>query len=260
VDLVVHLASVVHRSSATLEELADVNVRGTQRVAEEAAGAGVSHFIFLSSIAAVGTGGGQIIDEHTDPHPITRYGESKLRAESELFRVAATTSMVASVLRPPMVYGPGMKGNPLRLFRALDRRLPLPLAGARNHRSSLFVDNLVAGICCLARCTPTTSGVYHIADREIVSTEAFARACANALGVHALLLPSPYALLRVAGRLGERLPLVAKVGLTTAFAESIGGSLVLDTSRLERETGFVPPYSQHEGLAATARWFRESCR
>lgn len=254
--VVVHLASVVHRADASRDELFAVNVRGAVRVAEEAAIAGVAHFIFLSSISVVGNAADKIITEETAAEPLTPYGSSKLMAERMLTDVASQSTMALTVLRPPAVYGPEMKGNPLRLFRALHRHVPLPLASADSPRSWLFVDNLVE--CLRLLCSRAAPGarIYNIADREIVSTLEFTRASAHALGVRPLLLPLPYSLLRAVGRAGERVPIVAKFGFTSTLAESIGGSLVIDTRMLERETGFVPPHSQAEGIAVTAKWFR----
>jgi UDP-glucose 4-epimerase len=256
VDLVVHLASVVHRPDASEDEMRRVNVYGTCALTEAAIGAGVPRMIFVSSVAAVGAGVGARIDEDAVPRPRTLYGRSKLEAEDAVLRLAARSGMNVTVLRPPMVYGPGMKGNPLRLFWALTRHVPLPFRGARSQRSALFVGNLVAGIHHLARTAPNRSMVFNIADEECTSIEEFVRASARALGVRAILLPSPHRLLRTVAAAAERLTPGPYAGRLATLADSVGGPLAMSTSRLQRCTGFLPPFTRESGLAETARWFR----
>ena len=237
-DAAVHLANIAH-GSAPASDLEKVNVAGTRRVAELAAARGLRRFVYLSSIKASGERtAGPPFDGTEVPAPEDAYGRSKLAAERALAEVAAGTKLELVVLRPPLVYGPGVKANFLALVRAIARGWPLPLASVRNARSLVYVGNLADAI---ARCleAPRAAGrTYVVSDGEPRSTPELCRALGAALGKPARLVPFPMALLRLAPPLR---PLVR--------------DLALDDARLREELSWRPPFSFEQGLRATAEWY-----
>ena len=259
VDRVVHLAGRAHvlrgEGGDALVAFRATNVGGTEAVLAAAIDAGVRQVVLVSSLAAAG-------GEQPDPHgadgdaPTTPYGVSKLEAEAAAIRAAALGRIALTVVRPPMVYGPGMRGNPLRLFDLLARGVPLPLGGVRNRRSMVYVGNLAAAL--LAALDHPTCGIgpYYVSDGAPVSTPAFVRAAAAALGVRVRLLPVPPALLRAAARGADLVaPRSARRSARDAV-ERLVGSVVVDDGPLRACAGYEPPHSMADGLAETARWYR----
>jgi nucleoside-diphosphate-sugar epimerase len=251
VDVVVHLAARVHmmRDDAAdpLAEYRRVNTAGTERLARDAARAGVRRMVFVSSVKVHGEGGGPAPLRASDaPAPADPYGVSKAEAEEALHRVAAETGMEVVVLRPPLVYGPGVGANFLSLFRAVDRGLPLPLGRVRNRRSLVFVGNLADAILRAADHPDAAGRTFLVSDGEPVSTPALIRAVARALGRRPRLLPVPVALLHAAGAATGRGPAVSR----------LTGSLEVDSAPIRDTLAWTPPATLDEGLAATARWFR----
>lgn len=248
---VVHLVARTHvlQESAAdpLSESRRINVQGTERLARAAAEWGVRRFVFLSSVKVNG--------ERTDARPYTEddppapedaYGISKLEAEQALAAVTASTGLEVVVLRPPLVYGPGVKGNFLRLMDAIARGLPLPLASITNRRSLVHVGNL-AGAIVVALDAPQAAGrTYLVSDGEDLSTPELVHAIARALDRRPRLLPFPPRMLEAAAALLGR----------GAEARRLTGSLQVDSSRIRRELGWRPPISLAQGLAETARWYR----
>lgn len=248
---VVHLAARTHvlRETAAdpLAAYRRVNVGGTERLARAAAAQGVQRLVFLSSVKVNG--------ERTDarpysaddaPCPEDAYGVSKLEAERALARVAAETGLEVVVLRPPLVYGPGVKGNFLRLMNLVARGVPLPLGAVDNRRSFIYTGNL-AGAIVKALDAPQAAGrTYLVSDGEDVSTPDLVRGLARALGVKPRLLSLPLAALGLAATLA---------GKRAEFAR-LTGSLQVDSSRIRRELHWEPRYSLTQGLTQTARWYR----
>ena len=248
VDSVVHLAARTHvmRDTAAdpLAEYRRINVSGTQALAEAAQAAGVRRFIFLSSIKV--NGGGTTLRPYSEtdaPCPEDAYGVSK--REAELALRAAAADMETVILRPPLLYGPGVKGNFLRLMRAIERGMPLPLGSIHNHRSLLYVGNLVDAIM-LSLDHPAAAGqTYLVADNEGISTPELIRAIAAAMHRPARLLPLPLPLLRFAGAITDK----------SAAVSRLLGSLQIDSNKIRRELGWQPRYTLTEGLSQTAEWY-----
>ncbi len=275
VNRVVHLAARVHvmHDSVTdpLAEFRKVNVFGTERLAREAARAGVRRLIYVSSIKVNGEQapgpyssqiastqippsppllkGGTLraFSEGDEPNPQDPYGVSKWEAEQALHRVAQETGLEVVIVRPPLVYGPGVGANFLRLLRFVHKGVPLPFGAIKNQRSLVYVGNLVdAIITCLEH--PAAAGqTYLVSDGEDVSTPELIRRIATSLGRPARLLPVPPALLRVAGQLTGK----------SAEVERLLDSLVIDSSKIRRELGWHPPYSMDQGLKETANWDKD---
>jgi len=248
IECVIHLAAPAGAPVAgeALALYRQVNVAGSERLADEAAAAGARRLVYLSTIKANGESThARPFTEDDLPQPETDYGRSKLEAEQVLLNKGRDTGLEVVILRPPLVYGPGVRGNFLRLMKLVARRLPLPFGVVRNRRSMIYIGNLVDAIqVCLM--PPSAAGqTYLVSDGTDLSTPELVQALARALGVAPQLFPFPPSLLAVGGALLGK-------------AEEAGrllGSLQIDSSRIRRELGWRPPYTMEEGLAETARWF-----
>ena len=244
---VVHLAAIAHRSNRIGAELRRVNCDAAVRLAEAAAGI-VPRFIFLSSVKVHGEDSGHGTYREDDAlHPEDAYGRSKLEAERALTETAARIGMELVMIRPPLVYGPGVKANFLRLLGWVNSGLPLPFASVRNRRSLIYLGNLVDAI---ARCAehPAARGPFLVSDEETVSTPELVSRIARALERPARLVPTPLGLLQLAGMLAGRRDEIRR----------LTGNLAIDSSRARRLLDWRPPYTLDEGLAETARWFRSA--
>jgi nucleoside-diphosphate-sugar epimerase len=246
VDTIVHLAAIAHRVAGEAE-LRRVNSEATVRLAAAAA-ASVRRFIFMSSVKVHGEDSGRgMYDEDAVLRPEDSYGRSKLEAEHALTGIADRSGMELVLIRPPLVYGPGVKANFLRLLGWVDSGLPLPFASVRNRRSLIYLGNLVDAI---ARCAehPAARGPFLVSDAETVSTPELVSRIAGALERPARLLPAPPALLRVAGMIAGRRDEIRR----------LTGNLAIDSSRARRLLDWRPPHTLDAGLAETARWFKSA--
>ncbi len=247
---VVHLAARTHvlRETATdpLAEYRKINVSGTERLARSAAAGGVRRLVFVSSVKVNGERTGERpYSEDDTPRPEDAYGVSKLEAEQALSRIAAETGLELVVLRPPLVYGPDVKGNFLRLMHLVARGAPLPFGAIDNRRSFIYTDNLADAIVKTLSAPRAAGRTYLVSDGEDVSTPDLVRGLALALGVKPRLLSLPLAALGFAATLA---------GKRGEFAR-LAGSLQVDSSRLRRELGWQPPFTLAQGLELTAKWY-----
>ncbi len=247
-DVVVHVAARVHMlNDASVDPMAEfqkVNVEGTMNLARQAAAAGVSRFIFISSIAVHGlTSGNTPFSPDDKPNPHDAYGFSKYEAEQELAKICAETEMERIVIRPPLVYGPGVGANFLRLMKLAGSGIPLPLGAVHNLRSPVFVGNLCELILrCLTH--PSAAGqTFLVSDDRDVSTPELLRMLAGEMGKSARLYPVPVAGLRMAARLIGRSGEIAR----------LCSSLQLDISHTKKTLGWNPPFTLEEGIAQTVR-------
>jgi len=251
-DVVIHLAARVHvmreNSDNPLEEFRRVNVAGTENLARSAALAGVKRLVYVSSVKVNGeaTRDNQKFIEADIAAPQDPYGISKWEAEQALHRVAAETGLEIVIVRPPLVYGPGVKGNFAQMLKILARGMPLPLSSVRNLRSLIYVENLVDALFACATHSAAAGQTYLVSDGEDVSTPDLLRQLGNAMERPARLFPCPPALLKLAGRLIGR----------TGQVERLLGSLRVDSGKIRRELDWKPPYSLQQGLQATAAWHR----
>jgi nucleoside-diphosphate-sugar epimerase len=249
-DAVVHLAARVHVMRETagdpLAEFRRTNVEATRVLAEEAVAVGARHFIFASTVKAVGEGNSVPWTEDAPSQPVDPYGQSKLEAEEALGELTRSRGIETTVLRFPLVYGPEVKGNMLRLFSLVDRGIPLPFGAVHNRRSMLYVGNLVAATrAALERPRPGFR-TFFATDMRDLSLPELLRLVGEALGRPAKLLPVPPGLLRLL--------------LPSAEAQRLIGSLAVDASSLSRETGYRPPFTVEEGIRRTADWYRRERR
>jgi nucleoside-diphosphate-sugar epimerase len=241
---VVHLAARVHVMHDTeanpLAAFRAVNVDGTLKLARQAAAAGVKRFVFISSVKVNGeaTLAGQPFTEQVVAAPQDSYGVSKMEAEQGLQQIAANTGMEVVIIRPPLVYGPGVKANFSALMRAVQRGWPLPLGAVHNQRSLVALDNLVDFIVTCITHPQAANQTFLVSDGQDLSTTEVVRGMAQAAGVPARLLPVPvWALQAGASLLGK--------GDTV---QRLCGNLQVDISKARNLLGWVPPVSVEEGL------------
>ena len=244
IEIIVHLAARAHIMKETadnpLKEFRKVNTEGTERLSRMAAQAGVRRFIYVSSI---GVNGEQtVLEPFTEddiPNPTRPYSLSKWEAEQILHQVAAETGMEVVILRPPLVYGPGVKGNMFKLMDYIYRQWPLPLGGIHNSRSFIGLRNLV-DVLMLSIKRPDAAGqTFLISDGEDISTPDLIRLIACYMGKEPKLIAVPNTLFRLSFKL---LPPIRKrlVQLT--------GSLVVDSSKFRNAMHWRPSYSLKEGM------------
>lgn len=247
IDCVVHCAARVHVMTDSvadpLAEFRKVNVEGTLKLAKGAANAGVRRFIFLSSVKVHGESsqGHSPLNELEDTCPSDPYGHSKLEAENGLRALSRQTGMEVSIVRCPLVYGPGVKGNFRALLRLADSPWPLPLGRIDNARSLLFVDNLTDFLMRVIAAPEAANDTFLVSDGRDLSTSEIVSSLRLELGRPSRLWPFPWALARALCRfMGKDLVL-----------SRLLDSLQVDSSKARRVLGWTPPYSVEEGLAAT---------
>jgi nucleoside-diphosphate-sugar epimerase len=267
VDTVIHLAARVHvmKDSAAdpLAEFLKVNLHGTANLAQQVARAGVKRLVYVSSVkvngestsasatltpgpSSVSGGGGQnIFTESDNPNPQDPYGVSKWQAEQALRRIAQETGLEIVIVRPPLVYGPGVKGNFVSLLAAINQGIPLPLAGAHNARSLVYVGNLVDALIVCATHPAAAGQTYLVSDGEDVSTARLVETIASALGRNSRSFYFPPVLLRAAATLLGR----------AGQMDRLFGSLRVSDEKIRAELGWSPPYTLEQGLRETTVWY-----
>ena len=253
IDVVVHAAARVHvmqeAAHDPLGAFRAVNVAAALRLAEAAAAAGVRRFIFISSIKVNGEATllGAPYTAEAQPAPADPYGISKLEAESGLRALAAATGLEVVIIRPPLVYGPGVKANFLSMMRWLYKGVPLPFGAIHNRRSLVALDNLVDLLVTCIDHPGAANQTFLVSDGEDLSTSELLRRMGVALGRPARLLPVPSRLLDVgAVMLGK-----------TALAQRLCGSLQVDIGKTRELLNWTPPVSVDEALRKTAEYFLE---
>lgn len=249
VDIVIHLAARVHVMHEfvidPLAEFRKVNVKGTLLLAIQSAKAGIKRFIFISSVKVNGelTSLGKPFTENDPVNPQDAYALSKFEAEQGLLKIAQQTGMQVVIIRPPLVYGPGVKANFASMIRTLKRRLPLPFGKIYNKRSFLYIDNLVSLIVRCIDHPAAANQIFLISDGVDLSTTELLLECAGALGVKAKLLPIPQRWIEVGAKLVGRHNMVQR----------LCGNLQVDISKANDLLGWTPPVSVKEGLKITAQ-------
>lgn len=246
---VVHLAARVHvmedPSADPLAAFRQTNTAGTLHLARQAAAAGVRRFVFVSSVKVngEGTAAGHPFTAADAPAPQDPYGISKMEAEQGLRQIAADTGMEVVVVRPPLVYGPGVKANFATLMRWLQRGIPLPLGAVTDNRRSLVaLDNLVDLLITCIDHPAAAHQTFLVSDGEDLSTTGLLRRMGQAMGTPARLIPVPPALLRLgAAALGQG-----------DMAQRLLGSLQVDITHTRQTLGWTPPIGVDEGLRRAA--------
>ena len=249
VDTVIHTAARVHQladSQANAAQYFIVNVDATLQLARAAARGGARRLVFLSSIKVNGE---RTIDRaytaSDEPHPLDAYGESKWKAERELLALARSSGLEVSIVRTPLVYGPGVRANFLRLMGWIHAGRPLPFGRIDNRRSLMGVENLCDLLIVAAGHPSAANRVFLAADAHL-STRELATKIGDALGRSARLLPVPVAALRLLGGLTGRREEIAR----------LCDSLVVDVGDTRAILDWSPPATLEQQLARTAQWFR----
>lgn len=249
VDVVAHLAGRAHvtkeESADPLEAYREVNVGGTRRLAEACVEAGVRRLVFVSSVKAVGEGSPVAYTEESPRHPEDAYGVSKMEAEDALAGVAARTGLEAVVLRPPLVYGPGVKANFRSLMGLVKKGVPLPLGLVKNERSMVYVRNLAATISLCLEHPAAAGEAFFVADGESPSTGELVTRMGHLMKHPARLVPVPVPLLKLGGRVTGR----------SGHVDRLVGSLTVSTAKARRLLGWSPRFSLDEGLRETVDWY-----
>lgn len=253
IDIVVHTAARVHvmndQAIDPLSEFRRINVTGTLNLARQAAAAQVRRFIFISSIKVNGeaTPVGHSYTADDMPLPMDPYGISKYEAEQGLLALAQETGLEVVILRPVLVYGPGVKANFESMMRWLDRGIPLPLGALTdNRRSMVAVDNLINLIETCLQHPAAANQIFLVSDGEDLSTASLLQRTATALQKPARLIPVPVFLLNIAAKL------IGKPGM----AQRLCGSLQVDISKTSSLLGWSPPVKVDSALQKTAMYFQ----
>jgi nucleoside-diphosphate-sugar epimerase len=228
-----------------LSEFRKVNTEGTKQLAREAAKAGVKRLVYVSSIKVNGEETDVPYTEDSQTNPTDPYGISKWEAEQALRQIEAEEGLEVVIVRPTLVYGPGVKANFLNMMKAVQRGIPLPLASISNKRSLIYVGNLVDALATCAVHPAAGGETFLISDRDDVSTPELIRRTASALGVPARLFHVPLSVMRLAGTLCGK----------SASVNRLTGSLTVDSSKIRRKLDWQPPFTMPEGLEETARWY-----
>lgn len=250
-DAVVHAAARVHimhdASSDPLAAFRMINVQGTLKLARQAAAARVKRFIFISSIKVNGesTPSGHSFTADDPPAPLDPYGVSKYEAENVLREVMKKTGMEVVIVRPPLVYGPGVKANFFKLLQLIDKRVPLPLGSVNNRRSMVSLTNLVSAITLCIEHPKAGGETFLVSDGEDLSTPELINKLASAMGRKALLLPIPPTLLK------NMFSLAGK----GAECKRLTDSLCVDSSKLHNILDWRPPATVDQGIQETVDWY-----
>jgi len=254
IDVVVHLAARVHvlhdTSVNALAKFRKVNVEGTLNLARQAANAGVKRFVFISTIKVNGenTLSGQAFVADDEPNPLDFYAISKLEAEDGLRQLAVDTDMEVVIIRPPLVYGAGVKANFQTMMRYLVKGLPLPFGLVVNKRSLVALDNLVDLIMLCMTHPAAANMTFLVCDGEDLSTTELLRRLAVFMGKKVWLLPVPVSLL------GGALLLLGK----GAVVQRLCGNLQIDDSKTRKLLEWSPPVSLDQALYQTVQHFLAS--
>ena len=247
VEVIVHAAARVHvlndDKAKSAIEFDRVNVTATLELAHQAVAAGVRRFVFLSSIGVNGvqTDIGKPFTEADPPNPHNPYADSKLKAEQGLLLLSEQSGLELVIIRPPLVYGPGVRANFAALMRAVQRGWPLPLACVHNLRSMVAMDNLLSFIATCVDHPQAANTTFLVSDGQDISSPDLVRGLAQALGVAARLVPVPVSTLQFVGRALGRGDVIQRVC----------GNLRVDISKARRVLAWQPPVSMDEGLRRT---------
>lgn len=249
---IIHLAGRAHDPSADEAAYELLNHTVTRRLAEVAAAHGVRHFIFISTIKVNGADYDSIERSYTESDSVTpqeSYGQSKWHGEQALKEVCDMTGMSYTILRPPLVFGPGVKANFLALMKVIKRGIPLPLQGIENARSMIFVDNLCD---LIAKClySPAARNQTFVVADSCLSTPDLVRTIADSLDIRPRLFSLPLPILRLAGRMTGRGEMI----------DRLTQSLVVDDSVVRQRLNWQPPVSLEQGMRETAEWFLKANR
>jgi len=240
-NVVLHLAGKAHQMKKIDDKIYfDINFELTRKLADRAKQQGVFLFIYMSSVKVYGEESTKVLDEYSPCNPIDPYGRSKLEAENYL-RTIQDSKFKVAIIRPPMVYGPGVKGNMVRLLHLAEKNYPLPLGGIDNKRSMVFIDNLVELInCVIAR---NAKGTFIAGDPKPISTEDLVKMMRQLMGRPAKLMILPLFGRKILQR------------LRPALYQRLFGSFVVSNLNTNEVLAFIPPYTTEYGVKSMVDWW-----
>lgn len=243
IDVVIHTAARVHmmddNATDPLAEYREINTKGTLKLLEDAAKAGVKKFIFISSIKVNGEETKDIpFTEHDSFVPTDPYGLSKWEAEQGIVKQANELGIKYTIIRLPLVYGSGVKANFANLLKLVKSKMPLPFAMIKNKRSLLYIGNLTAAVLEIIKNPNSDNQTYLLSDNDDVSTAQLVKVIAKAFNIKAILLPVSASLFRLAGRLTRQQKAISR----------LLGSLQIDSSKIRKDLNWIPPYTVESGL------------
>ncbi|MFL2780608.1 MAG: NAD-dependent epimerase/dehydratase family protein [Rhodospirillales bacterium] len=252
-EVVIHLAARVHimkdQSRNPIEAFRRVNTLGTKSLALQAANAGIKRFIFLSTVKVAGET--SPIDGFKESGPISPndpYSISKYEAEQELLKIAQSSSMEVVIIRPPLVYGPNVKGNFLSLLKLAKKNYPLPLNSINNKRSLIFVDNLTDAITKAVDHPKAANKIFFLSDEENLSTTELINKISRAFGTKARIFNIPQ----------KYLILLGKITGNTAIIKRLTQTLTVDSTRIKSDLNWSPPFQSDVGIEKTVNWYNRS--
>ena len=251
IDVVVHLAAQVHKTRNVpkdpLSEYRRVNVYGTKVLARAAADNGIKRFVYLSTVKVNGEGRTTSYTEKDKPEPIDPYAVSKWESENVLHVISCETDLEVVIIRSPLVYGPYVKANFLRLLKMIDYGIPLPLASVQNRRSLIYLENLLDAIITCIKHPRVTGQTYFVSDGKDVSTPELIRLISKYMGKNSRLFPFSPSMLKTIGKIAGR----------SAEINRLIGSLCVECSKIRRMLGWNAPYTPEEGIRKTVLWYKK---
>lgn len=252
IDVVIHLAARVHimneKNKSPLDEYIKINSVSTRNLAEQAAKKNVKRFIFLSSIKVNGeeTLANCPFTEASIPCPNEPYAISKLYAEHYLQAISRTTNMEVVILRPPLIYGPGVKANFLKMIKLVNKNWPLPFGKVHNKRNFVYIDNLISAITTVISLPNAANQIYLVADNDALSFSDLLNQIAKEMKLKSNLFSLPVSVLNCF----FRLPGLKK------FSSRLLGSLEVSNLKIKSDLGWEPPVSTYEGIEKTVKWYQ----
>lgn len=244
VETIVHLAS--HAQNGSFAGLQRVNVLGSEKLVRQAVATGTRRIVYLSSVKVHGerTNGRPLVEQDL-PSPEDAYGISKWRAE-QVIRAAASGKMEVVIVRPPLIYGGGVKGNFLRLLRIVEQGIPLPLKSIKNRRSFCALDNLLSFIHCCMESRPAAGQTFFVSDDLDLSVPELVKKIAEKMNRPSRLFPCPPRLLNGSASLFDK----------RIYFESLCNSLQVDITAAKEKLGWKPVIDVDRALGKTVAWYK----
>lgn len=251
VDVIIHLAGRAHimmeTAKSPIEEYTKVNTFGTENLALQAARLGVKQFIYLSTIKVNGEFSKNLpFTEESPVNATDPYGLSKLNAEKALLEIAANSSMEVVILRPPLIYGPYVKANFLKMLAWVHQKVPLPLGRINNKRNLLYIENLISALTKVIRNPQAANQIFLVADDEGLSLSQMLRELASGMNIKSRFFSVPTLLLK------SLFKLLGK----SSWSDRLLSSLEIDNHKIKTSLDWKPPFSAMEGLRQTAKWYQ----
>ena len=253
VEIVIHCASKLDEQtglfSAEIDSFEEVNFKGTRNLAEQCEKFGVRRFIFLSTIKVNGefTSIGEPFNNNSFLNPKGEYALSKFNAEESIKSICKSTNMEYVIIRPSLIYGPGVKGNFYKLMKIVNTKVPIPLASIKNKRSILYIGNLVDFInSCLVK-REAANKIFLLSDIGSLSTPKLIKELGGAFNIKVLMLFIP----------GLFIKLLSNLTRKTKQVEKLQGSLEIDPEESYKALDIKPRFSTAEGLKITASWYKD---